>query len=135
MFFYMKIKKISLLALSVIAIILEALPYGVVLLWANPDGEPWKSTYSYFDLLPFGYALFGPFITAILTCILTVLCAVFLFSRTNKLEKSIFSIACAAGAISLTPLLLGIEYFSVIGVFISVALIAIAVIIKSDKKT
>ncbi len=129
----MKMKKLSLLALSIVAIILEALPYGVVMLFANPDGEPWRSTYSYFDLLPFGYAVFGPFIAAILTCILTLLCAVFLFSSTNKLEKAIFSIACAAGAISLTPLLLGIEYFSLIGAGISVALISIAVIIRSDK--
>jgi hypothetical protein len=32
----MKMKKLSLLALSIVAIILEALPYGVVMLFANP---------------------------------------------------------------------------------------------------
>ena len=129
----MKIKKLSLLILSVIAVILEALPYGAVMLWANPDGEPWRRTYSYFDLIPFGYANFGPFITVILTCVLAVLCILFMFRDTSELCKAIFIVACAASAISFAPLLLGVEYFSGVGALISAALLAIAVIIKTEQ--
>lgn len=66
----MKMKKLLLVSFPIIAFVLELLPYGVVLNFANPEGEPWRRTYSYFSLTPFGYANFGPFITAILTCAL-----------------------------------------------------------------
>ena len=126
----MKIKKISLVVLSIAAIILEILPYGVVMLWANPEGEPWRETFSYFDLFPFGYANFGPLITAILTCVITIMCTVSLFCDSKGIRSGIFGLACAATVTSFTPLLLGIEYFSIIGALISAALIAIAVIMK-----
>ena len=57
----MKIKKSLFVVLPLVALILELLPNGVVLNFANPDGEPWRRTYSYFSLTPFGYANFGPF--------------------------------------------------------------------------
>ena len=126
----MKIRKIILVLLCAVAIILEALPYGVVMLWANPEGEPWRKTFSYFDLLPLGYANFGPLITAILTCILAIICVAFLFYDVKILGKAIFGVSCTATVTSFLPLLLGIEYFSVIGALISAVLIAIAVIMK-----
>ena len=129
----MKIKKLSLVVLSIVAIILEILPYGVVMLWANPEGEPWRKTCSYFDLLPFGYANFGPLITAILTCILAIICVAFLFYDVKILGKAIFGVSCTATVTSFSPLLLGIEYFSVIGALISAALLAIAVIMKTEQ--
>ncbi len=36
----MKMKKVALLILSIATLIFELLPYGVVLNFANPDGEP-----------------------------------------------------------------------------------------------
>ena len=129
----MKIKKISLVTLSIVAIILEILPYGVVMLWANPEGEPWRETCSYFDLLPFGCANFAPLITAILTCILAIICVAFLFYDVKILGKAIFGVSCTATVTSFLPLLLGIEYFSVIGALISAALLAIAVIMKTEQ--
>ena len=129
----MKIKKIAIVVLSIAAIILEILPYGVVMLWANPEGEPWRETFSYFDLLPFGYANFGPLITAILTCVITIMCTVFLFCDSKGIRSGIFGLACAATVTSFTPLFLGIEYFSIIGALISTALLAIAVIMKTEQ--
>ena len=59
--------KFIMLFTTFVALILEILPYGAVCNFANPDGEPWRYTYSYFDLTPFGYANFAPFIVALLT--------------------------------------------------------------------
>ncbi len=129
----MKIKKISVAVLSIVAIILEILPYGVVMLWANPEGEPWRETFSYFDPLPFGYANFGPLITAILTCILAIICTVFLFCDSKGIRSGIFGLACAATVSSFAPLLLGVEFFSAVGALISAALLAIAVIMKTEQ--
>ena len=74
-------KKLIMLCTAIIALVLELLPYGAVCNFANPEGEPWRYTYSYFDLTPFGYANFAPFIVALLTCVLTVMIVVSLVSK------------------------------------------------------
>ena len=51
----MKMKKLLLVFFPIIAFVLELLPYGVVLNFANPEGEPWRRTYSYFSLTPLPY--------------------------------------------------------------------------------
>ena len=112
----MKIKKSLFVVLPLASLILELLPNGVVLNFANPDGEPWRRTYSYFSLTPFGYANFGPFITAILTCILLVLVAVFLFKPRKGLNTAILNVSGIATAASLMPLMFGFDYMTVIGV-------------------
>ncbi len=114
----MKIKKILFVALPLIALILELLPYGVVLNFANPEGEPWRRTYSYFSMMPFGYANFGPLITAILTCILLVLVTIYLFKPRKGLNTSILNVSGFATAASLMPLMFGFDYITVIGVII-----------------
>ena len=58
-------KRIALWVLPLTALIFELLPSGVVLRFANPDGDPWVRTYCHFDLTPFGYANFGPLIAAV----------------------------------------------------------------------
>lgn len=68
----MKKKNILFVILPIITLILEVLPWGVVLKFANPEGEPWRHTYSYFDLTPFGYAVFPPLIVAVLTCVVVL---------------------------------------------------------------
>ena len=120
----MKMKKFALLILSIATLIFELLPYGVVLNFANPDGEPWRRTYSYFSLTPFGYANFGPLITAILTCILLVLVVVYLFKSHKGLNIAIMNVSGFATATSLLPLMFGFSYITVIGVIVSVLLAA-----------
>ena len=121
----MKMKKILLLFLPLVSLILELLPYGVVLNFANPDGEPWRRTYSYFSLTPYGYANFGPFITAILTCVLLVLVAIYLFKPRKGLNTAILNVSGFATAASLMPLMFGFDYITVIGVIITVLLAGI----------
>ena len=118
----MKIKKSLFVVLPLATLILELLPNGVVLNFANPEGEPWRRTYSYFSLTPFGYANVGPFITAILTCILLVLVAVYRFKPRNGLNTAILNVSGFATAASLMPLMFGFDYITVIGVIITLLL-------------
>lgn len=118
----MKIKKILFIALPLIALILELLPYGVVLNFANPEGEPWRRTYSYFSMMPFGYANIGPLITAILTCVLLVLVVVYLFKPRKGLNTAILNVAGFATAASIMSLMFGFDYITVIGVIITALL-------------
>ena len=131
----MKIKKSLFVVLPLASLILELLPNGVVLNFANPYGEPWRRTYSYFSLTPFGYANFGPFITAILTCILIVLVAVYLFKPRKGLNTAILNVSGFATAASLMPVMFGFDYITVIGIIITILLAGIfGVCFIKDKK-
>lgn len=110
-------KKFSLLICPLVILILELLPFGAVLNFANPEGEPFCETFSYFSLTPFGYANFGPFITAVLSCILLV--SVIIYLLKGKLKKFSIILGIIACAISLSPLLFGLQYYSVIAGFIT----------------
>ena len=127
--------KFIMLFTTLVALILEILPYGAVCNFANPDGEPWRYTYSYFDLTPFGYANFAPFIVAFLTCVLIVLIIVSLLSK-KSMRIPILTVSAIATVLSLAPLLYGISFFSIVGAFISVALAlttAVAFVIDISK--
>lgn len=126
-------KKLIMLCTTLIALILEILPYGAVCNFANPEGEPWRRTYSYFDLTPFGYANFAPFITAILTCALIILIVVSLIIK-KQMRTPVLAVSAIATVLSLAPLLYGIRFFSVVGAFITVALtLTTAVTFVKDK--
>ena len=120
-------KKLIMLFTTLIALVLEILPYGAVCNFANPEGEPWRRTYSYFDLTPFGYANFAPFIVALLTCVLIILIVVSLVSK-KEIKAPILAVSAIATVLSLAPLLYGIRFFSVVGALISVALALTAVV-------
>ncbi len=118
----MKIKKILLSILALVVLILELLPGGVVFRFANPEGEPWVKTYSYFNMTPFGYANFGPFITAVMTCVLIVLIIIAWFKYSRGLNVAIKSVTAFATVTSLIPIMFGVEYLTGIGVAISILL-------------
>lgn len=118
----MKLKKTLLTIFPLVALVLEILPYGAVLNFANPEGEPLRKVYSYFDLTLYGYANFGPFITAILTCVLLVLAVIYLFYARNGLNTAVKSVSGIATAASLMPLMYGFDYITVIGIAITVLL-------------
>ncbi len=124
----MKKFKITSLILIFVTLILEILPYGAVLVFGNPEGADWRYTYSYFSLTPFGYAVFGPLITAILTCVLMLLFVIVLFKNSKKLCNIIFIIVFIAALASLSPLLYGLRYFNMVSLAISVLLIVLTVI-------
>ena len=127
----MKRKRLLRLILPIITLILEILPYGAVCNFANPEGEPWRKTFSYFSLTPFGYANFSPFFTAIVTCVMFLLLAIYCINGRRKLVIIAERLLYAAIILSLCPLLLGIEYFSVVAGTITVSLIGQAVLLKA----
>lgn len=132
----MKKYREAFVLLPVLALVLELLPYGAVLNFANPEGEPFRRTYSYFSLVPFGYANFGPLVTAILTCAITVLTATWIFNGSKALSGVIAVLGAVATAASLTPLLYGFESISVVGALISVVLIGqTALMVIYNKRT
>ncbi len=129
------VKKILITVFASIVLLLETLPYGVVLNFANPEGEPWRRTFSYFSLTPFGYANFGPFITALLSCIIIVFVIVSWFINTNIINSSIKLLSGIAIITSLMPLINGIDYITLIGILISlfISIILILCLLKENK--
>lgn len=120
-------RKLIMLFTTLTALVLEILPYGAVCSFANPEGEPWRYTYSYFDLTPFGYANFAPFIVAILTCALMIIIIVSIIIK-KSMRTPILAVSAIATALSLAPLLFGIRFFSITGAFITVALLATTIV-------
>lgn len=114
-------KKLTSVIILLAVIILELLPYGAVLNFAPAPGETIRSTYSYFSLVPFGYANFGPFLTAILSCILLFLSLLYLLKEKGK--RAIITISAIAFATSLMPLIFGFSYMTAIGIIISALLL------------
>lgn len=122
-------KRLLVLILPIITLILEILPYGAVLNFMRPsvDGSTvgrFRELYSYFDLTPFGYANFAPFITAIITCIILLLLALYCITNKQRLALIARNFLCVCAVFSLGPLALGISFFSVVGALIAVSLVA-----------
>ena len=121
-------KKIIVLCIIIAALVLEALPNGVVIYFANPEGDPFRETYSYFSLTPYGYANIFPLITAVMTCILLLLLIISIILK-KDLSKSAAIIAGTASTLSLCPLpLFGTDEFTAIGAAISICLIEVTVV-------
>lgn len=125
-------KKIRLLILPIITIILQILPCGAVLVFAPSPTERVRETFSYFNLTPFGYANFAPFITALLTCIILVFALISI--KLEKMRKAVFWLSLAAAIISLLPLVFGIDYYSVVGGIITITLAIESVMAKISAK-
>lgn len=120
----MKLKRLLLSVLPLAALILELLPSGVVLRFANPEGEPWVRTYCHFDLTPFGYANFGPLIAAVLTCMLLLLVVIYLIKPRKGLNTAIMNVSGFAAVAAFGPLIFGTEYLTVIGIVVGLLLVA-----------
>ena len=125
-------KKICLVVLPALTIMLESLPLGAVCIFATSPTERVKETFSYFSLTPFGYANFAPFITAILTVAILLLS---LFSlKKNSVLKALFVLSIIAAVISLFPLMYGLNYYTLIGAFITIMLVTESVLAKIQQK-
>lgn len=124
---------IVIFAILIVILVLELLPYGAVLHFGNPGGEPLRETFSYFDMTPYGYANFGPFITAILTCVLLVISIINLLVDNDKIKTTIKIVALIALVASLAPLI--VNCYSVLGGAISMLLLSVFIISIRKKTT
>lgn len=61
-----------------VALVLESLPLGVAMVFASGPTERIVETYSYFSLLPLGYANVTPMLTGIMTAVAMLLDVVML---------------------------------------------------------
>jgi len=106
-----------------IAMILELLPNGVIMLFGNPSGDPYIEKVSYFSTLPFGYGNVFPLITAVLTCILFLLSIISVLVNKKKLHGFILLLTIVACIMSFLPFIIfGVDCITVIGIIISVLL-------------
>ncbi len=123
-----KITHIIYTVVTAVVILLEALPYGAVLNFARaPEegGGTFRTTYSYFDPLPYGYANFGPFLTAVLSAVMLLLLLFAFFIRRFGLLKAVFVLNILAVLTSLMPLLMGVRNYSIVGLLISALLVLV----------
>ena len=117
-------KRFLYLIPTIITLILEILPYGAVCNFADSAETKIRKTYSYFSPVPYGYANFAPFLTAIITCLVFLLLIIYCVTEKNKLIKPIKVLLCIATVLSVCPLFYGLNYFSVVGALITVTFIA-----------
>lgn len=133
----MKSKKILCIIIPLLALVLELLPYGVVLNFASEPGSNARyvqQLYSYFSLVPFGYANFGPLVTAIITCILIPFSVLAVILGKDALRRINCGL-CALGVFtSLLPLLLfGKTYLTVIGIVITILFVLSLILWTKDE--
>lgn len=124
-------KKVCLAVLPALTIVLELLPFGAVCIFATSPTERVKETFSYFSLTPFGYANFAPLITATLTVAIFLLS---LFSLKKGVLKALFVLSIITVVISLLPLMYGLNYYTLVGAFITVTLVIESILAKIQQK-
>ena len=117
-------KRFVYLVLPIITLILEVLPYGAVCIFASSPTDRIRETFSYFDLTPFGYANFAPFLTALITCLIFILLLIYWLKGNTVFAIKAKNILFVATVMSLGPLVFGLSYFSVVGALITIYLIA-----------
>ena len=125
-------KKIIVLCILLCTLVLEILPYGAVCNFWNPEGPPHRVTYSYFSMIPYGYAHFSPLLTAILTCVLLLIVLISIIFK-KAIGKKTAILAGIASLISLCPMLYGLDDYSIVGALISLCLIAATVVVSLQK--
>ena len=125
-------KKVCLVVLPALTIVLELLPLGAVCIFATSPTERVKETFSYFSLIPFGYANFAPLITAILTVAVLLLSLVAL--KKNSVLKALFVLSIITVVISLLPLMYGLNYYTLVGTFITITLVIEGILVKTQQK-
>ena len=128
-------KRFLYLILPIITLILEALPYGAVCIFASSPTEKHRETFSYFDLTPFGYANFAPLLTGFITCLIFILLLIYWAKGNAGLAIKARNILYVATVMSLGPLVFGLAYYSVVGGLITVSLIAELLLLHFTLKT
>ena len=123
-------KKIGIVLFSIIALVLELLPFGAVIIFAPTPTETIRETYSYFSLKPFGYANFAPLLTGIFTCVLLILGIILLFKGNKNILNVIFIVSIISVVVSIIPILWGVEHYSIVGGMITVILVLESILSK-----
>lgn len=120
-------KKFIYLIIPIITVILESLPYGVVLLLWNGE-EFCRETFSYFDRTPIEFLDIEPIITTVLTCISLILLIIYCFKSKEKLAVLAKTLLCVCAINEAGPLcqslFVDMRVFSVVRLMVFILLIA-----------
>ena len=126
-----------LLAITVMILILELLPYGAVLEFAHMSPELtlgyYEEHFSYFDPMVYGHGHFGPLITAVLTCMLAVITVITVFFENRAVRIALRVVSVLTLLFSLTPVLTGC--YSPVGMAISALLVVTCIISLKKEET
>ncbi len=128
--------KIIFLIASILTLCFEIFTKGAVCIFATPE-KTIPEYFSYFSLTPYGYANFGPFITAVLTCVLFVFAVMMFTPFADKIRKAVKIVSLISVITSLLPLIMfGFNYFNVYSCIISALLLVqfIISLIKGETK-
>ncbi len=129
-------RRFFLLIFPVIAVILEILPGGVAMNFADIDaltGEIKVSVekYSYFSMMPFGYGNHFPLITAALTCVIAVLAAVYAFTGKRPFVNAVFGLSIAALVVSVVPVVF--RSYTLTGIFITASMVGSVIFARAER--
>lgn len=126
-----------LLAIAVMILILEIIPYGAILEFAHMSPDLTLSYYeqhfSYFDPMVYGHGHFGPLITAVLTCMLAVITVITVFFENRAVRIALRVVSVLTLLFSLTPMLTGC--YSPVGMAISALLVVTCIISLKKEET
>ena len=122
----MQILGIARLMCCVAAVVIQILPLGAVLRFGitAQDGTVSFSfeNYSYFDITPFGYAMFNYMICAVLTAIASLLSIVRTVTKSRR-QTPVTVLSAIALAMSLIPYIFGA--YNIFTIIVSVLLAAV----------
>ena len=122
----MKILGIARLVCCVAAVVIQILPLGAVLRFGitAQDGTVSFSfeNYSYFDITPFGYAMFNYMICAVFTAIASLLSLLRTVTRSRR-QTPVTVLSAIALAMSLIPYIFGA--YNIFTIIVSVLLAAV----------
>ena len=122
----MKILGIARLVCCVAAVVIQILPLGAVLRFGITAQDGTVSfrfeNYSYFDITPFGYAMFNYMICAVLTAIASLLSLLRTVTRSRR-QTPVTVLSAIALAMSLVPYIFGA--YNIFTIIVSVLLAAV----------
>lgn len=126
-----------LLAIAVMILILEIIPYGAILEFAHMSPELtlgyYEQHFSYFDPMVYGHGHFGPLITAVLTCMFAVVTVIAVFFENRAVRIALRVVSVLTLLFSLTPMLTGC--YSPVGMAISALLLVTCIISLKKEET
>ncbi len=115
--------KILFLIANILTLCFEIFTKGAVCIFATPE-KTIPEYFSYFSLTPYGYANFGPFITAVLSCVLFVFAVLMFTPLSGRIRKAVRIVSLISVITSLLPLIMfGFNYFNIFSYIISALLI------------
>ena len=115
------LRRFALPLLPAAALVLEALPFGVRMVFAPGPETRAASYYAFFSFLPFGYGVFGPVIAACLTVFLLIAA---LLTRKQERTPGVTALSAAALLAAISPLFYVPDTFTVCGGFLCALLAA-----------